>query len=64
MDNEKRFVKVYAQGGFIDNSMTIYVDRLTGVNYLYSQCGNSAGLTVLVDRDGKPIVSPLPIKED
>ena len=59
-----RFIKTEVDsGGFSDNYMAIYVDRETGVNYLFSQCGNGGGLTVLVDRDGKPIVTPIP-KED
>jgi hypothetical protein len=46
-----------------ENHMSIYVDRKTGVNYLFSACGNAGGLCVLVDRDGKPIVSPLPVED-
>ena len=62
---EDRFVKTVVDGGgFSDNYMAIYVDRKTGVNYLFSSCGNAGGMCVLVDRDGKPIVSPLPIREE
>ena len=57
MAQEKRFIKVYSQGGFADNLMQIWVDRETGVNYLYSASGHSGGLTVLLDRDGKPVVT-------
>ena len=46
-------------GGFSDNYMAIYVDKKTGVNYLFSQYGHGGGLCVLVDRDGKPIVTPM-----
>lgn len=61
---EDRFVKTVVDGGgFSDNYMAIYVDRQTGVNYLFSSCGNAGGLCVLVDRDGKPIVSALPVEE-
>ena len=35
----------------------IIVDKETGVNYLYHAAGYSGGLTVLVDRDGKPVIS-------
>ena len=35
----------------------IYVDRETGVNYLYVQMGYSGGLTPLLDADGKPVVT-------
>ena len=58
---ENRFVKTYSQsGGFSGNNMAIYVDRQTGVNYLYSASGYSGGMTVLVDREGKPIITPIP----
>ena len=62
--DEKRFVKIYQQpGGFAGNVMQIWVDKETGVNYLYSACGYSGGLTVLLDRDGKPVISRLPIEK-
>ena len=51
---EKRFQRVYAQAG-----VEILIDRETGVNYLYRQSGYSGGLTVLLDKDGKPIVTPI-----
>lgn len=61
---EDRFVKtVVDSGGLSDNYMAIYVDKKTGVNYLFSSYGNAGGMCVLVDRDGKPIVSTLPVEE-
>ena len=54
MAKEKRFEKIYSQGM---GSMEIWVDQETGVQYLYHQSGYSGGLTVLVDRDGKPMVA-------
>lgn len=59
MDN--RFVKIYSQG-FVGTT-EIWVDTQTGVNYLYHQSGYSGGLTVLMDREGKPVVSALPVQE-
>ena len=56
MAKEKRFIKTYSQGL---SGVEIWVDRRTGVNYLYRQGGYSGGLTVLVDAEGKPIISPL-----
>ena len=57
---EDRFIKtVVDSGGFSDNYMAIYVDRKTGVNYLFAQNGYAGGLTVLVDANGKPIVTPV-----
>lgn len=61
---EDRFIKTVVDGGGLsDNYMAIYVDRKTGVNYLFTQCGNAGGMCVLVDREGKPIVSPLPVED-
>ena len=62
---EDRFIKtVVDSGGMSDNYMAIYVDRQTGVNYLFTQSGYAGGLTVLVDREGKPIVTPVPNSYD
>ena len=58
---EKRFVKVYSDGAFGSNE--IWVDRETGVNYLFHASGYAGGLTPLLDRDGKPIVTPIPEEE-
>lgn len=64
MIREDRFKKILIDGGGMsENRMEIYVDRKTGVNYLFSACGNAGGLCVMVDRDGKPIVSPLPVED-
>ena len=42
----------------------VLVDRLTGVNYLWAASGYAGGLTVLVDAEGKPIVTPVPDEEE
>ena len=57
MGNRKneRFVKIYSQGAL--NVFEIWVDTQTGVNYLYHLSGNSGGMTPLLDREGKPIIS-------
>ena len=34
----------------------VLVDRETGVQYLFVKSGYGAGLTPLLDRDGKPMV--------
>jgi len=59
MADDKRFIKTYTQGGFADNLMQIWVDKKTGVNYLYSASGYSGGLTVLLNRDGTPVITPV-----
>lgn len=53
---EKRFEKVYEQGGAM-GGMEIWVDRQTGVNYLYHYAGYSGGMTPLLDRDGNPVIT-------
>ena len=58
MAEEKRFVKSYSQG-FWDRNMEIWVDRTTGVNYLITSSGYSGGMTVLLDANGKPVVTPI-----
>ena len=35
----------------------VLVDRETGVNYLLAKDGYGAGLTPLLDKDGKPVVT-------
>lgn len=52
---DSRFVKVLEDGGFISSS-EIWVDTQTGVQYLFHFNGNAAGLTVLVDAEGKPLL--------
>ena len=56
---DKRFEKVYSQSGLNTGSMEIWVDRETGVNYLFRASGYGGGLTVLLDREGKPVISPI-----
>lgn len=62
MAQDKRFVKTYTQGGFADNLMQIWVDKETGVNYLYSASGYSGGLSPLLNRDGTPVITSVPKK--
>ncbi len=57
MAKDERFEKVYSQRG--SGTMEIWVDKETGVNYLYHISGYSGGLTPLLDRDGKPIITPV-----
>lgn len=61
--DEKRFVKTYSQGNGLSGRMEIWVDLKTGVNYLYNQSGYSGGLTPLLDREGKPVITPIGIRD-
>lgn len=60
-NKEKRFVKAYSQGAF--DGCEIWVDTETGVNYFYKYSGYSGGLTVLLDAEGKPVVTPVDERE-
>lgn len=50
-----RFVKTYSQGTL--NITEIWVDRETGVNYMFHAGGYAGGLTPLLDREGNPVVT-------
>lgn len=54
MAKDKRFKKIYSQdmGG-----TEIWVDKETGVNYLFHSSGYAGGLTVLLDKSGKPVIT-------
>ena len=52
---EERFEKVYSQG--VANVIEIWVDKETGVNYIYKASGYSGGMTVLIDSTGKPVIT-------
>ena len=56
MKKEKRFEKIHSEST-MSGSNEIWVDKVTGVNYLYHGGGYGGGLTPLLDRDGKPIIS-------
>lgn len=55
MSKDDRFEKTYSQGSL--NVTEIWVDKETGVNYLFHASGYAGGLTPLLDRDGKPVVT-------
>ncbi len=57
MAKDQRFEKVYSQG--MMDIMEIWVDKETGVNYVFRQSGYAGGMTPLLDREGKPVISPI-----
>lgn len=57
MAKGNRFAKIYSQG--FATVTEIWVDRETGVNYLYHAAGYSGGLTPLLDAQGKVVVTPV-----
>ena len=57
---EDRFdVTVRDPGGFSGPELRVIVDKKTGVNYLFAASGYAGGLTVLLNRDGSPVVTPV-----
>ncbi len=64
MANNERFVKIYSQGGFVNSTMEIWVDKQTGVNYLFTQSGYAGGLTPLLKADGTPVVTTISTNYD
>lgn len=56
MKNNERFFRVFTEGSEFGTKREILVDRETGVQYLFVKSGYGAGLTPLLDRDGKPMV--------
>lgn len=57
MPKNQRFEVIYSQGTI--TATEIWVDRETGVNYLYHAAGYSGGLTPLLNRNGNPIISKI-----
>ena len=59
---EKRFVRILQENGFASDN-ELWVDTQTGVTYLWHGSGYAGGLTPLLDRDGRPVISQIP-RED
>lgn len=53
---EERFIRVHSENMGCEQ---ILVDKKTGVNYLFVQSGYAGGLTVLLNSDGRPVVTPV-----
>ena len=52
----ERFLKAYTQG--VLRLTEIWVDRQTGVQYLFQNNGSAGGLTALLGPDGRPLLCP------
>ena len=52
---KERFEKTYSQGAV--NITEIWVDTETGVNYVWHASGYAGGLTPLLDKEGKPVIT-------
>lgn len=51
-----RFKKTYSQGTI--EVVEIWVDVETGANYMFRKSGYAGGLTPLLDKEGKPVITP------
>lgn len=56
MKKDSRFIKLLSEGG-LAVANEIWVDRETGVNYLFHAAGYAGGLCALLGPDGKPVVT-------
>ncbi len=60
---EERFIMSYRQS-IGCNETWIWIDRETGVNYLYmTRASYSGGLTPLLDAEGKPVITLIDQKQ-
>lgn len=50
-----RFVKIYSQG--VLTTIEIWVDKETGVQYVFRQSGNAGGMTPLLDQNGNVLTA-------
>lgn len=56
MDDKRFEFQKPEKAGFMTDAFVI-VDKKTGVNYLMVRSGYGAGLTPLIDAEGKPVVT-------
>ena len=54
-----RFIRIHKQGAGFGSTFEVWVDRHTGVNYAVWASGYAGGMTVMLDADGKPIITEL-----
>lgn len=59
MKDDSRFIRTYEQSGLVKGSLEIWVDTVTGVNYLFRSSGYAGGLTPLLDAEGRPVITPV-----
>ena len=57
---DERFIKTHEEGNGFGWMRTVWVDKQTGVNYLFVNSGYAGGMTVLLGADGKPVITPVP----
>lgn len=60
---DERFIRTHKEGSDWTTKREIWVDRQTGVNYLWVGSGYAGGLTPLLGADGRPLVTAVPPQE-
>ena len=63
MAKDERFITIYEQGGILNDNIQVLVDKKTGVNYMFVHSGHAGGLTPLLDREGKPVITQIPYED-
>ena len=63
MKENERFVRIQKEGNSFGNLREVWVDKQTGVTYLWMCSGSAGGLTVMLDAAGNPIITRIP-RED
>ena len=58
-----RFVRVMKEGSSWSTLREVWIDKQTGVNYLWVASGYAGGLTPLLDASGRPVVTSIPPEE-
>lgn len=56
MKKNDRFIQIYTEGNALGYTKTIFVDRETGVHYLFIKSGYGSSITPLLGSDGTPVV--------
>ena len=56
-EKEERFKVIYSQGRLVQ--IQILQDTETGVNYLVRNGDGGTAITVLLDKDGKPVITDI-----
>ena len=56
-NKEKRFIEIRKEGSELSMARIVLLDQETGVQYLFIKSGYGAGLTPLLDRDGRPLLA-------
>ena len=63
MAKDERFMRIHKEGSSFSTDRQIWVDKQTGVTYLWMASGYAGGLTPLLGADGKPVITRIPAED-